>query len=85
MSVHAIHGKKNHESLLVYSLWFGSVLTEVGVISKSYLSALLLGREDSKQQRETKTYSQMKREMEIPIIILEVIIIKLSLQFASKQ
>lgn len=39
----------------------GSVLTEVGVISDSYLSAVLLGREDSKQQREINTYSQLER------------------------
>lgn len=38
----------------------GSGLTEVGVISKSYLCSAA-GREDSKQQRETNTYSQLQK------------------------
>lgn len=57
-----------------------SVLTEVGDISKSYLSAVLLGREN-KQQRETNTNSQLREQqvfigvgVEVPIIILGVMI-----------
>lgn len=60
----------------------GSVLTEVGVISKSYLSAVLLGREKTASSRERQIRIHSCREqqvfvragVEISIIILGVII-----------
>lgn len=47
--------KKIMSYLLFILCGLGSVLTEVGVISKSYLAAALLGREESKQQRQIFT------------------------------